>query len=359
MTIGWVIRVSAGGALHHLRTGHQFATLDGLRGVAAIAVVSLHLWKQLGGVLLPHSYLAVDFFFVLSGFVLAHAYERRLLSDMPPAEFLRMRLIRLYPLYCIGALLGIVALAALGGFSWWKPRAAVSVVFTLAGLPDPRFKGSLYPFDPPAWSLFYEMIANAAFAVLIFRLTTKRLALIAMACLVIAAAFHGSLNTGYRWNQIGGGLARVGFGFFAGVLTYRLWQDTVWRPRIPSWCLGALLVSIFAAGQWPPQANGFDFLAVLLFPGIVYLGASQEPSRYLRPACLWLGGISYALYVIHVPLLWTCEAFGLPQTASGGLLALILAVTVASVLNAIDPLMRGALLKHLPHPCRTAIRKTL
>jgi peptidoglycan/LPS O-acetylase OafA/YrhL len=86
-------------------TPHQFATLDGLRGVAAIAVTSLHFRFELGKFLLPHSYLAVDFFFVLSGFVLAYAYEDRLSEGMKPIQFLRLRVIRLYPLYLIGTLI--------------------------------------------------------------------------------------------------------------------------------------------------------------------------------------------------------------------------------------------------------------
>jgi peptidoglycan/LPS O-acetylase OafA/YrhL len=120
--------------------GHRFATLDYLRGVAALAIVLLHFRYGLGVKLLPYGYLAVDFFFVLSGFVLAHAYEERLLAGMTPADFMRARLIRLYPLYAIGTVIIIAAVTLSGELHWANPMSTVTVLSAMAFLPDPRLE---------------------------------------------------------------------------------------------------------------------------------------------------------------------------------------------------------------------------
>jgi peptidoglycan/LPS O-acetylase OafA/YrhL len=336
-----------------VRGSHQFATLDLLRGIAALSVVTMHFDKELGYSLLPHSYLAVDFFFVLSGFVLAHAYEQRLLSYMTGFQFLRIRLIRLYPLYLIGTVIGIAAIMSTGGLGFSTKETLLQVTFALAFLPDPR-QGRIYPFDGPAWSLFFELAANTAYAFLILHLTNRRLVFAAIASLSIAAIWFGEINIGYSSINFLGGFLRVGFGFFAGVLIYRLWQASTWRPALPLWCLGMALVLIFAVGQPPtktPTQGAYDFLAVLIFPLIVYFGASQEPSPLFRPICLWVGGVSYALYITHSFLRDAEEATarttlgahlanGAPWT---GLLMIAIAIALTAALSAIDPILRRAI----------------
>jgi peptidoglycan/LPS O-acetylase OafA/YrhL len=347
--------VGVGGGEVLPRGSHQFATLDGLRGIAAFAVMTRHCREQLGGVFLPHSYLAVDFFFVLSGFVLAHAYEQRLLSGMTTAEFLRIRLVRLYPLYLIGTVLCIAAAASVGGVHWLKPKTTLIIISALAFLPDPRLHGTLFMFNPPAWSLFFELIANALYASIVLHLSNRRLALIAASCLVIEAIRFDSLGVGFRWEDLAGGFLRVGFGFFAGVLTYRLWRAAPWRPALPAWCVAALLVLILAIGA-PPWGHPYNFLTALLFPLIVFCGASQEPSWRFRPIFLWLGAISYALYISHQAVILGGAALLAPvsQAPWTGLLMLAIAVALAAALSAVDPLLRQVIATRLPTRVRPA-----
>jgi len=332
-----------------LRANHEFATLDYLRGIAAIAILILHFRHELGAVPLPFSWLAVDFFFVLSGFVLTHAYEQRLLASMTPAEFMRLRLVRLYPLYLIGTLIFIVTATASGEFHWSNPKTALTVIASLAFLPDPRHFGdhaALY-LNSPAWSLFFELAANAVFAIAIFRLTNRRLLLICIASLLIAAICYGTLNIGSNWSDLLGGFPRVGFSFFAGVLTYRLWRSSSWRPYIvPPWCFGLFLLLLWVVPRsWN---HSYDFVAVLMFPPIVYAAASCEPSSLrTRSIFLWLGAISYALYATHWPLLQAGQ-FLWPNQLNGdapwaGLALALAAILLAALLNPIDRVLRKAL----------------
>ena len=283
--------------------GHQFATLDYLRGVAAFAVIIMHSRNELGDNLLPHAYLAVDFFFVLSGFVLAHAYEPRLLTGMTPAEFMRIRLIRLYPLYLIGTVIFIVAATISGELSWVKHKTTIAVFSAIAFLPDQR-SDQLY-LNAPAWSLLFELIANVAYAAIAVRLRTRWLVLLSVVSLLIAASCFSSIGLGgSRWSDFSGGFPRAGFSFLAGVVTYRLWHASEWHPNIraPLLALSVPLLLLFVVPRHD-QYDPYDFLAVLAFPPIIYLAASAEPSLRLRSACLWLGAISYALYITHWPLM--------------------------------------------------------
>jgi peptidoglycan/LPS O-acetylase OafA/YrhL len=311
---------------------HQFATLDGMRGLAALAVLSVHvasLSPGTGGIVLAHSYLAVDFFFCLSGFVLAHAYERKLQAGLSTGEFMRIRLLRLYPLYLVGTLLGIAIVA--GDLEWSKPKTAIRVATALAFLPSPYPHGVAYIWNLPAWSLFFELVANAVYAAAIHRLSNRRLFVIAVASLIAAALCYHSLHTGSMWDRFAFAFPRVGVSFFAGVLTYRLWRTSSWRPSLPPVALCLLLVLMLAVGTAPPWGERYDFLAVTLFPLLIYCAACCEPGPRLRPIFLWLGATSYALYITHWPALQVIGWAG--------------AIALAAILSAVDPLFRAALRK--------------
>jgi peptidoglycan/LPS O-acetylase OafA/YrhL len=246
-----------------------------------------------------------------------------------------------------------------GQVHWLKPKTPLIVICALAFLPDPRLRGAFFPFDYPAWSLFFELFANGLYAFIIVRLSNRRVALIAASCLVIEAICFDSLGVGRvgtQWASVGGGFVRVGFGFFVGVLTYRLWRAAPWRPRFPSWCVVVLLLLVLAASQSPPWGYRYDFLAALLFPLIIFCGASQEPPRRFRSMFLWLGAISYALYITHWSVLMAGEATftsvlraplnqGAPWT---GLLMLMIAVALAAALSAVDPVLRHVIATRLP-----------
>lgn len=288
-----------------------FRTLDGLRGVAALAVAFRHIPDNAIGDWTPESYLAVDLFFILSGFVLAHAYEARLRTGMRFADFFAARLIRLYPLYIIASVITllIVFVPATHGHYHPPDRSLRDVLFAAAFVPqiDPSRPGQpLFPLVGPGWSLAFELGANVVFAVIATRLTPRVLAAVvgAGAALLIAAAWQfGSIDVGYTQNNAWGGIGRVGFGFFAGVAAYRLWQAGAlpWL-RLPGWAAIAAVLVIFAV-EPPRFAAASDTLVILLIlPALVLASARREPGPRLGRPFAILGGASYGIYVLQNPI---------------------------------------------------------
>jgi peptidoglycan/LPS O-acetylase OafA/YrhL len=317
--------------------------------------MSLHFQSELGGVPLRHSYLAVDFFFILSGFVLAHAYEDRLLGGMTPTQFLHLRLIRLYPLYLIGTLIGLASATAVGNLDWSKPISFLSIISALFFLPDLSFRDHLYPLNSPAWSLFFELTANAAYAIALRCLTNQFLFLLAVLSLAILIGSYPNVTIGWDWANFIGGFPRVSFGFFAGVLTYRIWSTAKWRPCVPQWApegLAIVLFLSFAVGRSSSWHDRYDYIALLVFPFLVYCGACREPLPRNRPIFLWLGSISYALYITHRPLMQSAEFlsqsfFQIHLAAAApwaGLGIGAIAVMLAALFSRIDPVLRRVLL---------------
>jgi peptidoglycan/LPS O-acetylase OafA/YrhL len=294
---------------------HRFVTLDGMRGVAALAVLCFHA----GGGLEQHAYSAVDFFFMLSGFVLVHAYGAKLKDAKDGARFMVLRLVRLYPLYFVGGLLGLLVAWFLPAepFRGWNDAVWMSAILHgIAMLPMPGVEPGIFPLNQPAWSLFMEMAVNIVFALGLWR---PRYALIA-AALSFPALLWGlhlySAGGGYNSQNWVWGFARVGFSFFAGVLLYH-----VWRRYLSGHVLAIspvfLIVALVLAYQWDPDFVASPLRALLGYPNMlltlfimmlvhpVILMASALDSRrhMLSPLMAWFGDISYGLYIIHYPIM--------------------------------------------------------
>jgi peptidoglycan/LPS O-acetylase OafA/YrhL len=285
-----------------------------MRGIAAFAVILDHVSSTALRTWLPGRYLAVDFFFVLSGFVLAHAYGERLRTGMSPWAFMKVRLIRLYPLYILGIALGLV-LPVIGALRGWEDapllsEAALIAFFALFFLPAPPLYswtgGHLYPFDSPAWSLFFELVANSVYGFIARFLTWRAFAIglpIAAALVAFTVLRHDDAEgPGWLWLHFDAGLARVIYCFFAGVLVYRVCA-TISVPAMPAWAAALALIAIFAvpaAGLW---RQGFDaFAALVLFPLLVAFASGAKVSGAVARLCATLGLLSYGVYVLHVPL---------------------------------------------------------
>jgi peptidoglycan/LPS O-acetylase OafA/YrhL len=291
-------------------SGQRFVCLDGLRGIAAIFVLSAHVPGAALFHIFPASYLAVDFFFALSGFVLAHAYQDKLASGMRPLKFMRARVLRLYPLYALGTALGALAyLILVAGDAPFNPIAFLgSSVTALLLLPTPPAISVqpyfLYPFDLPAWSLFFELGVNVVFALIAAQLTTRRLSALLVVCavLLVATAVHfGSLQVGFAPSNFIGGFARVLFSFFCGVAIYEAWRKGLFeRLRGPFWLPVILLIGVFAIPDHL-RAIRDPLLVIVVLPAIVALASVAELPASLVRASTHLGDASYAFYAIHAP----------------------------------------------------------
>lgn len=312
---------------------HRYLTLDAARGVAALSVVIMHIQPVLmPGKWMRSGSLAVDFFFALSGFVLAFAYQSRLGSELTTKAFLYLRLVRLYPLFLLGGLisLALTALMYVRGNARLSDLGASLINF--AFIPVPAFH--LYPLNFPAWSLALELLVNVLFAAFAVRLRSR-----AILASVIAIAWVGLVVTGLKLHAVDGGvhnydwwggLPRVGFSFFLGVALFRL-QDG-WSFSVPGWAsipMLALLVLSFCI-----DGNVFyDLFAVsLIYPALILLG-----SRITVPApavAAFLGDISYAIYILHIPVRRVVKAlmdqFGVaPATMIGAAFVVIIVISAA------------------------------
>jgi len=295
-----------------MAVGVRYESLDLLRGLAALAVVTLHAPRAVDAApLLPHAYLAVDLFFGLSGFVIAHAYWQRLRDGMSLQRFLLQRLIRLYPLYLLATVVGVLVF-------WHHLQSPVLAPdlpdYSIAGfftnlLFLPAFSGNainpLFPAVFPAWSLFWELIANLIFAIIAPRLNWRLLCGVLAVSLVLllgTGVTYGTLNVGATCEQIWAGEGRVLWSFFAGVAVYRLHQTTGLKLRIPIAIPGIALIGVFAP---PLMGWGYDVaLALIAFPFLIFASARIDLNSV---TARWLASISYAVYIVQAPVLSLLE----------------------------------------------------
>lgn len=160
-------------------TKPHYKILDGLRGVAALMVIWYHVFEAFATSPVDqrfnHGYLAVDFFFILSGFVIGYAYDDRW-GRMSVKDFFKRRLIRLHPMIVIGTVLGVITFLIQGSEQWNGTKVSLSMVmlamllhmFLIPAAPgsgaEVRGNGEMYPLNGPAWSLFFEYIGNILYA---------------------------------------------------------------------------------------------------------------------------------------------------------------------------------------------------
>jgi peptidoglycan/LPS O-acetylase OafA/YrhL len=286
----------------------KFETLDGLRGVAALAVVLFHFPGPLRAIS-SGGYLAVDLFFLMSGFVIAASYEQRLRDGWRPGDFLMVRLRRLWPLYALGVALGVACFFAV---RWLRPDMAYvlppmpmvsAVLLSLFFVPQVTFYGGpAFPFNLASWSLSVEIAGNAVYAFLARGLTTRMVAVMSAIGFVGLALIWfrtGDLNAGVSPGNIAGGYVRFLFSFPLGVLMYRLHAaERLPKLSTPVWL--PLALTAFAFLGW----HGADLVIVaVLFPAILAMSLSHETSPRGARVLAWAGAVSYPLYILHPPLI--------------------------------------------------------
>jgi peptidoglycan/LPS O-acetylase OafA/YrhL len=282
----------------YLNPKTRYEILDGLRGVAAIMVVAFHIFETFSKgrlfQIINHGYLAVDFFFLLSGFVIGYAYDDRW-NKMSLSDFFKRRLVRLQPMVIIGMVIG----AALFYFQAcpmfpiiestpvWKMLLLMVVGCTVIPvLPSMDIRGwqEMHPLNGPAWSLFFEYLANILYALVIRKFSKKWLGVfvfLAGALLIHYLVWgpNGDVIGGWSVDktQLNIGFTRMLFPFFAGLLLSRM--DKLIHIKGAFWVCSLLVVTLLSI----PRIGGADhlwmnglydaFCIIVLFPLIVSIGA--------------------------------------------------------------------------------------
>ncbi|UCI07734.1 acyltransferase family protein [Mesorhizobium sp. B1-1-8] len=304
---------------------HVYLNLDAIRGVAAISVMLYHFSPFLAdGKVLPSSYLAVDLFFLLSGFVIAHAYDGKIENGMGFGMFVAIRLIRLYPLYLAGTLLGFFYLLVKNRLmpAEYVPVSEIGTMLTTGMLFIPLVGDAyhtIFPLNPASWSLFFELIVNIAYVAAFFLLSRRVLTAIiagSLALLIVAAIVAGTLDFGMTGKTIISGLPRVAFSFFLGVFLCRSlarYQGSLGFLRRGWWVEAVIALTLAAFAIAPAGAGrvGYNLACVVfIFPAMVVAGAVAPTSPRLAGFYGWLGRISYPIYIIHTPMLMIIAGAG-------------------------------------------------
>lgn len=337
--------------------------LDGLRGVAALAVVFYHFGGRLPDFApVQHGYLAVDFFFALSGFVIAYAYEARLRDGLGLRRFMTARVFRLMPLVvfglCIGAVLELGRPNA-GHFPTHIGHVALAWLFGILIVPLPvslTLEQVVFPLNSVMWSLFFEFAINIAYALFAYRLTTRALAgivLLAAPCLVATSFHFGGLDCGSGLEDWWGGGVRVVFSFSAGVLLYRLHDGAFMRASAPIGVLTAILLATLAVPHLPaPFDAEFDLVAVVLVCPLLICAGANAQAGAMAPLCRFGGDLSYPLYILHYRLVSMVSyairsrGYGMEGQAVGASLATVAIAAFAYVVyRGYDEPLRTSLIR--------------
>lgn len=354
----------------------HYQILDGLRGVAALIVVTFHIFEAFAtshlDQIINHGYLAVDFFFLLSGYVISYAYDDRW-QKMTIGSFFRRRLERLQPMVIMGMIIG----AACFYFSdsplfpniHTVPVSKVLLImligFTLLPVPvsmDIRGWQEIHPLNGPGWSLFYEYVANILYAIGVRKFSKTLLSILVL--LSAAALVHYTV-TSASGDVIGGwsltpeqiriGLTRVMYPFFAGLLLARVTTPIKIKNAFlwSSLLLGLILFMPRIGGADRLWLNGLyeSFAIIVLFPIVVFIGAGGQVNN--NKLCKFLGDISYPIYITHYPFIYIYTGWAYahrdaaPSTAIGyGLLTFAVSVLVGY-----------ACLKYYDEPLRAWLKK--
>ena len=272
----------------------RFTALDSWRGIAACMVALMHVSayshiEQFA--LVRNAYLFVDFFFVLSGFVIASTYQERIAGGFSVGRFMLLRLGRLYPLH----------LAVLAAFWAYDFPSADRAGTALSHLLLVHSLGEVQPtlWNVPSWSISTELMVYLVFALAVWGTRGKierYLAVALVALPIVIYVINGDMSATHRV-----GLLRCLYGFAAGAAAWHVF--TRFRDRVPSgtaaeaWAIAAVLVFVMFFGREP-----LSIAAPAVFAAIVLVFARQggAVSRILtRRPFLFLGTVSYSIYMTH------------------------------------------------------------
>lgn len=269
--------------------------LDALRGIAALVVLQMHVSSGLQG-----GHLAVDFFFMLSGYVIARSYESRLVSGaISPGTFVLMRYRRFWPTMAVGATLGLAAALLVFGL---LPELLLAFVFALLMIPGSAT--TPYFLNLPAWSIFYELVANAVHGAAFSKMSNFGLLIvlaIAAAGLVLSLQITGFPRILPETTLVMQVLVifRLLASYVIGILLFRLFKDQS-PVRLP-FALGALLLPAYVllVALYPFTGWQLPFI-FLVAPIMIFCGLAEDVPKRLS---VILGGLSFPLYAVHLPII--------------------------------------------------------
>lgn len=311
----------------------RYDILDGLRGVAAIMVLLFHVFNDAKCFIveapvkeLYHGFLGVDFFFILSGFVMGYAYDDRWKDSMTLGGFIRRRLIRLHPMVVMGVLAGVVAFIIQGCTKWDGTEVTLQALMlvTLLGLfllPSPagievRGNTEAFPLNGPHWSLFFEYIGSLLYGLMLHRLSTKWLR-VWVACGIISIAGFSLLaedgGIAYGWSSepmnLWGGALRMLYAYPMGLLMARMFRERRPKPIHGHTFLLCSLALVLLLGM-PFLVNKdadtiYQLVCIFsLFPTVIWYGARGGVTGWRQKSVSFLGRLSYPLYAIHFPFIY-------------------------------------------------------
>ncbi len=327
-----------------LESKPHFEVLDGLRGLAAIVVVVFHFMEivitDFSQNFIAYGFLAVDFFFCLSGFVIAYAYDNRI-ANMSLTTFIKLRLIRLQPLVVVGSVLGLLTflcdpysnLYAIYGFKETVLIFLTSVFLIPYPVVGERYF-NLFNLNAPSWSLFWEYVANLFYATLLFRATRKilfPLVFIAALILFYVSWQSGNLLGGWSGPTFLDGLARISFSFLIGMLIFR--SNWIIQNKLGLLGMSGLLLLAFLTPYSEDWSKFVEpMLVVFYFPLLVALGAGTNLARTHYKLNKFSGDISYPLYMTHYPFMWVFANYVAAEAPSMAHLSWLIPILVIALI---------------------------
>lgn len=314
------------------QTKEHYLLLDAMRGIAAILVVCYHIFEAFGTYpvnyqAFNHGYLAVDFFFLLSGFVMSYAYDSRW-EKMSYLDFAKRRLIRLHPMLVLSIIWGVILFYGQGSETMKVSIVSYSAlfiaflmnIFLIPATPnvEVRGHGEMFPLNGPTWSLFFEYIANIFYMFILRRLPNIALLLIVILSAIglsYWAIFNpssmGTLGAGWSLAEYGfiGGMLRISFSFTLGILISLKFKPSRCTNLFPLMAIILILSLVMPrlGGEKAIYLNAIYelFVVIFIFPLLIYFTASSKIiSEKANRVCKFLGDISYPLYIIHYPTIY-------------------------------------------------------
>lgn len=290
---------------------NYYYKLDFMRGVAAISVVVIHLSHRIDiSSIAKRGYLAVDFFFVLSGFVMCAAYAERLKAQqLRTRDFYALRLVRIFPLAFLGTSIAAIfetLRPGVANFGEHISNIMIAYFFGALMLPTTAFntlEPTAFPLNLPIWSLFFELLANAAFPFILKSHHKNQILIffIASGAITFTAGvlYFGTANHGYYPNELWFGFSRISLSFSIGIVIY------YFRHKSPTvnLLLPSLIFTVVVFFPYFPEYDSYiDVLSVIfIMPALVFLSIKGGNGSHGKNISHWAGVLSFPLYALHYP----------------------------------------------------------